>query len=54
MIGLCMVMGFGFLALVLLMAHDPPSGYNMGTGDSWGPFAICIVLVLVGVVFMNV
>lgn len=34
----------GGLAGALFASHDPPSGYNMGTGDSWIPFwlAVCV------------
>lgn len=32
---------FLVMLVVLLITHDPPSGYNMGTGDSWIPVIIC-------------
>jgi hypothetical protein len=40
--------GFGFG--LLLVMHDPPSGYNMGTGDSFVPMIIAFIIMLVGIV----
>jgi hypothetical protein len=31
-----------------LINYDPPSGYNMGTGDSLVPLIIGVVLMLIG------
>lgn len=31
-------------ALFFFITYDPPSGYNMGTGDSKIPFFACLIL----------
>jgi len=39
------------VAAILFIFHDPPGGYNSGTGDSWGPFWMCVLIaVLSGLV----
>lgn len=37
------------LAVALFVTHDPPSGYNMGTGDSWIPFWVSVTVAVLGV-----
>jgi hypothetical protein len=40
------------LFVVSIMTYDPPSGYNMGTGDSKIPGLLFVVMGLVGLAML--
>lgn len=39
-----------FVFGILLITHDPPSGYNMGTGDSFVPMALAGAFGIIGII----
>lgn len=48
-----LLIGTGFVLLVLgIITFDPPSGYNMGTGDSYMfKTGIPILIIILGAIF---
>jgi hypothetical protein len=49
MIGTILTITASAVCGVLFVTHDPPSGYNMGTGDSWYPFLYSLCGIALGI-----
>ncbi len=42
-----LAVSLSLLALVMFLTHDPPSGHNHGTGDSWLSVLVVTLLAVI-------